>query len=394
MRRLLTGALLVAVVAPPAAAQGPPPTVRFVTLNVLHGGPLSGWSGNDQHLDARLDLASDALLALAPDVVSLQEASWSRRRGEVASRLAGRLGMHHVYAPASMQLFDTGWINRSAAAFMNFSEGPAILSRFPIVRWEAHRLPSCGRRLEPRVLLFAELATPGGPLPVFSTHTAGDPCHTRAVAALVRERRGNLPGVLMGDLNAVESSAAIAALATEAGFVDTFRAAHPDAPGFTVWQPVTAPERRAFRRVDYVFLAPGRAFAGAVVDSRVVVDAPGRLPDGSPIWPSDHYGVLGDLVVFPPSATGAAGQGDSGQDQDGVQRPPTAGRLPAERPRADARQDRPEQPAKHESRREIGESKAWPRRARAVKRAGNSRLHVRCDPSSGGGRPRVGRVAC
>ena len=109
--------------------------------------------------------------------------------------------------------------------------------------------------------------------------------------------------VLMGDLNAVESSAAITTLVAEAGLVDAFRAKNPDAPGFTVWQPVTAPERRAFRRVDYVLMAPGRLFPGAVVDSRVVVDKPGRLPDGSPIWPSDHYGVLADLAVFPPAAT-------------------------------------------------------------------------------------------
>jgi len=301
---MLAVALLVTAIADPAAAQAPP--IRFVTLNVLHGGPLSGWNGRDSHLEARLDLVSEALLALAPDVVALQEASWSSGRGEVASRLAGRLGMSHVYAPASMRLFETAWINRWAAGFMDFSEGPAILSRFPIMRSETHKLPVCGRRMEPRVLLFAELDTPGGRLPVFSTHTRGNSCHTRAVAALVLERRGDLPGVLMGDLNAVESSEAIEALTREAGFVDAFRARHPDAAGATVWQPVTAPERRAFRRVDYVLVVPGRAFPGAVVDSRVVVDAPGRLPDGTPIWPSDHYGVLADLAVFPPSPTGAA----------------------------------------------------------------------------------------
>jgi endonuclease/exonuclease/phosphatase family metal-dependent hydrolase len=322
VERLLTAALLVAGLTGPAFAQAPAPTVRFVTLNVLHGGALSGWSGKDQHLDARLDLVSDALLALRPDVVALQEASWSRDRGEVASRLAGRLGMNYVYAPASARLFDTAWINRAAAALMNFTEGPSILSRFPITRWEAYRLPRCGRRFEPRVLLFAELDTPQGRLPVFSTHTAGDPCHTRAVATLVRERRADLPGVLMGDLNAVESSAAIAALTGEAGFVDAFRTARPEAPGFTVWQPVTAPDRRVFRRVDYVLVVPGRSFPGTVRGSRVVVDAPGRLPDGTVLWPSDHYGVLADLVVFPPTGTGVADQEHAGRDQDDTSHSP------------------------------------------------------------------------
>ena len=303
--RFLAVALLVTTIAGPAAGQTPAP-IRFVTLNVLHGGPMSAWTGRDSHLEARLDLVSAALLDLAPDVVALQEASWSTSRGEVASRLAGRLGMNHAYAPASMRLFDSPWINRWAAGFLDFSEGPAILSRFPVVRSETHRLPQCGRRMEPRVLLFAELDTPAGRLPVFSTHTRGNPCHTRAVAALVLERRGDLPGVLMGDLNAVETSDAITALTRDAGFVDAFRAKHPGTSGATVWQPVTAPERRAIRRVDYVLVVPGRAFPGAVMDSRVVVDAPGRLPDGTPLWPSDHYGVLADLAVFPPSPTGTA----------------------------------------------------------------------------------------
>jgi endonuclease/exonuclease/phosphatase family metal-dependent hydrolase len=316
VRRLLASALAVATIATSASGEGtaPPPTMRFVTINILHGGPFSSWIGKDTHLEARLDLLSEALLALTPDVVALQEASWSRGRGHVASRLAGRLGMNHVYAPSSMKLFDIAWINRAAAALVDFSEGPAILSRFPIVRWEAHKLPRCGRRLDPRVLLFVELATPGGSLPVFSTHTSGHACHAQAVAALVRERRADLPGVLMGDLNAVESAAAIATLLAETGSIDAFRTANPDARGATVWQPVVVPERRASRRVDYVLLLPGHAFSGAVAESRVVVDAPGYLPDGSPLWPSDHYGVLADLIVFPAARTGTPSLGHGGQD--------------------------------------------------------------------------------
>jgi endonuclease/exonuclease/phosphatase family metal-dependent hydrolase len=280
-----------------------------VTLNVLHGGPLSGWTGKDSHLEARLDLVAQGLLALAPDIVALQEASRSNARGEVASRLAGRLGLNHVYAASSMSLFDTTFFNRAAAAFMDFSEGPAILSRYPIVRSETLRLPRCAKWLDPRVLLFAELATPAGPLPVFSTHTSGHACHARAVGALVRERRSDLPGVLMGDLNASETSPAMAALASEVEFVDAFRTVHPEAPGFTVYQPVTAPERRVRRRVDYVLIVPGRVFAGVVVDSRVVIDTPGRLADGSVLWPSDHFGVLADVTVFPPAGPGTARPG-------------------------------------------------------------------------------------
>jgi endonuclease/exonuclease/phosphatase family metal-dependent hydrolase len=314
VRSVLASVVIAGLLSTAAAGQNPPPagSVRFVTLNVLHGGPLSGWTGDDSHLEARLDLVTDALLALAPDVIALQEASWSRARGEVASRLAGRLGMNHVYSASSLHVFDTGVFNRVAAAFMGFSEGPAILSRFPILRAETVRLPRCGRWLDPRVLLYAELAMRGGRLPVFSTHTSGHACHAQAVGALVRARRGDLPGVLMGDLNSVESSPAMAALASEVDFVDAFRAIHPDAPGFTVYQPVTAAERRVRRRVDYVLVVPGRAFGGVVVDSRVVVDRPGLLADGMLLWPSDHYGVLADLRIFPGGEPHAASSGGLG----------------------------------------------------------------------------------
>jgi endonuclease/exonuclease/phosphatase family metal-dependent hydrolase len=300
---LVAGALAAAAVATPAAAEGPPspPALRFVTLNVFHGGPLSGWTGRDGHLEDRLDLVTQALQALAPDVVALQEASWSRNRGEVAARLAERLGLNHVYAPSSMRLFENVWFNRAAASLMDFAEGPAILTRFPIVRSEAYKLPQCGWRLDPRVLLLTELATPRGALKVFSTHISGHQCQAEAVAALLVKRQGDNPGVLMGDFNAVESSPAITGLIAGAGVVDAFRAAHPAGSGFTVYQPVMASERHASRRIDYVFLLPGRTFPGEIVGSRVVLDTPVRLAGGGTLWPSDHYGVLADLVVFPPS---------------------------------------------------------------------------------------------
>ena len=45
-----------------------------------------------------------------------------------------------------------------------------------------------------------------------------------------------------------------------------------------------------------------------------MVDTPGRLPDGTALWPSDHYGVLADLAIFPPIRAGATGQSDPRQD--------------------------------------------------------------------------------
>jgi endonuclease/exonuclease/phosphatase family metal-dependent hydrolase len=181
---------------------------------------------------------------------------------------------------------------------MNLTEGPAIVSRFPIAAWEAHDLPRCGRWTDPRVLLYAELETPWGRLQVASTHTSGSPCHHEKVAELVLKRRKALPTLVMGDFNATEHSSAMRVLTEKAGLVDTFRVANPTAPGYTVWQWVYGSRPTVFRRVDYLFLLPGWQLPGRVLKSRVIFDAPQRMAEGEVFWPSDHYGVLTELEVF------------------------------------------------------------------------------------------------
>jgi hypothetical protein len=60
--------------------------LRVVTYNVLHGGPLSGFKDDNSHLEARLDMAIRELETLEPDIIALQEASQSRRHGNVPER--------------------------------------------------------------------------------------------------------------------------------------------------------------------------------------------------------------------------------------------------------------------------------------------------------------------
>jgi endonuclease/exonuclease/phosphatase family metal-dependent hydrolase len=284
----------------------PPPALTVVTLNVLHGGAFSGLSGHDEHLEERLALTIPALRGLGPDILGIQEASTGRERGDVAARLAAGLGFEHVYGSALFRFTPSAWLNARIAATMNFTEGPAVLSRFPIGRREVLELPRCTGLFDPRVLVFAEVLTPWGALAVFSTHISGPPCQSEAIVRLVEARRGALPGILVGDFNATEDSPTIQRLTRGASFVDAFRVANPEAAGPTVSQPVTVPEPRARRRVDYVFVVPGREFHGRVLASHVVLDHPGRRADGSPLWPSDHYGVLARLALFPGSPSSVA----------------------------------------------------------------------------------------
>jgi endonuclease/exonuclease/phosphatase family metal-dependent hydrolase len=280
------------------AAEPPPPslTLRFVTFNLLHGGILSELTGRDDGLEERLRLAVAGLRALDADVVGLQEASTGRRRGNVTARLAAALGYrYHVRAPAATRPFGSEHLRRGVAAVLGFTEGPALLSRFPIARWRAYELPHCGRAFDARVALLAELETPAGRLAAVSAHTSGDSCHTQAVVDLVAARRGPLPVVVMGDFNATDTSPAIRLLTGPGGLVDAFRRANPGAPGFTDGQDVEALRATAGVRLDYVFLAPGARVPGRIVASRVVLHEPGGT--GRVRWPSDHYGVLADVVL-------------------------------------------------------------------------------------------------
>ena len=51
-----------------------------------------------------------------------------------------------------------------------------------------------------------------------------------------------------------------------------------------------------------IVILPGTATPGTVRESRVVLDRPGRRVDGSPLWPSDHYGVLAEISFAPAPA--------------------------------------------------------------------------------------------
>jgi endonuclease/exonuclease/phosphatase family metal-dependent hydrolase len=302
-------------IAPEPPARPAPLTLRFVTFNLLHGGIFSELSGDDEGLEDRLRLAVDGLRALDADVVGLQEASTGRRRGNVTARLASALGYHYIHAPAATRPFRSEHMRRAVASVLGFTEGPALLSRFPIARWRAYELPRCGRPFDVRVLLFAELETPAGRLAAFSAHTSGDACHARAVVDLVRANAGPLPAVLMGDFNAPASSPAIQVLTREAGFLDAFGLANPATSGYTDGQDVEVARATASERIDYVFLAPGQRVPGRVVRSRVVLHEPSET--GRVRWPSDHYGVLAEIALErsavphvagggPPAASGAS----------------------------------------------------------------------------------------
>jgi endonuclease/exonuclease/phosphatase family metal-dependent hydrolase len=115
--------------------------------------------------------------------------------------------------------------------------------------------------------------------------------------------RSDLPVVVLGDFDATPDAASLrfwtgrqSLNGISVRYEDAWQARHPGLPGLT-FDPrnplVRAGEMKLERgrRIDYILIRSGaHGPALDVADCRVVFDQP---VDG--IWPSDHYGLLGEL---------------------------------------------------------------------------------------------------
>lgn len=263
----------------------PSPEVRVASLNLLHDFPRFGY------IRERLELVAQEIESLDADIVLLQEAAWTPKTGLVARRLAERLGMNYVYARANG--------NRWAILF---EEGEAVLSRFPLEDAGVQLLAPRPAPFEQRIALYATACTPIGPLTVVSVHLTTQE-HPEAsagqVAFLAQWVKGlaSRPVIIAGDFNATPDMPQIQRL-EEAGWVDVWRAAHPDMEGFTccVESLTAGPQEPLEKRIDYIFLAGEGAAELRVVEARRAFDRP-RWVGKHWLWPSDHVGLF---VVLAP----------------------------------------------------------------------------------------------
>jgi endonuclease/exonuclease/phosphatase family metal-dependent hydrolase len=262
---------------PSPAAAPAPVAVTVLSANLWHDWP------RQRRWPARLEALARLVEAEQAGVVLLQEVARtaSLRADEW---LARRLGMDGLYLRAN-----------GACAAIGFEEGVAILSRYPL---GPPRLCQFGARLNPfvrRVALGALVATPAGPLGAVSVHLSLTPRRNAgqlaALPAWVSRLAGPHPVVVGGDFNAPEHRAAIRQ--AQARWLDTFRHLHPRAEAAT--HALRWPWGRAFRRrrLDYIFLHPGR-LPWQVVGARHI-EAP-ALPH------SDHKAVVARLAPCSPPA--------------------------------------------------------------------------------------------
>ena len=261
-------------------------TFRAATLNI--------WSRFGPW-EERLVGIRHGLRALAPDVIGMQEVLCFPEMDQAALVSEG-LGYEIAWGRASEN--------------HGFPAGNAILSRWPIARREVVELPTGGSD-EQRSIVFAELASPFGNVPVFCTHLNWKLHHghirqlqvkalTEAVARLAPI--DGFPALVMGDFNAEPDSDEIRFMRGLAGlggpcvyFADSFGVAGDGSQGttFSKRNPFAAVCREPERRIDYVFVrGPDDSQRGEPTEASVCFDQP---HEGT--FPSDHFGVIATITA-------------------------------------------------------------------------------------------------
>lgn len=215
--------------------------LRAMTYNILVGG------------DDRIPFIRDVIRSQNPDLVAIQEAN----RRDLMESLARDLGMNLVFGEANSDFH------------------VALLTRLPVARTRNHRLAELHK-----TLLEVEVAWEGRPLRVFTTHLKAAPeeeaRRVTEVSAILREigQAGDEARLLLGDLNALsptdtfvddgnypEEEVAFAHRAyalprlaipqlLDAGYVDLYRLARPETPGYTAKTPAPVV------RIDYLLASP------------------------------------------------------------------------------------------------------------------------------------------
>jgi endonuclease/exonuclease/phosphatase family metal-dependent hydrolase len=236
--------------------------VRLATFNLLHGRSLSDGT-------VHADRVTSAVETLDADVLGLQEVDKAQPRSGLLDLTAiaadaMRAPVHRFAAAVVGTPGETWQPWRDDNDNLHPLYGIALISRYPVLRWQITRLPAAPIRSpvmlaggglallkdEPRVLLAAVVDAPTGPMTVATTHLSFVPgWNLRQLRHAVRALRAlPAPRILLGDLNM--PAAAVRA--------------------FTGWRPLgrraTYPSTGPRAQLDHVLADPrGAARLGRVV---------------------------------------------------------------------------------------------------------------------------------
>ena len=197
--------------------------MRLVTFNLWSGRstrPSERASRRTKSVD--LDLLRAAIRELDPDVLALQEVDRRQSRSahaDLAEVAAEAMGAHeHRFVPTLSGTPGAMWSLSGPRHRPSSEYGIALLSRFPVQRWQDLPLPAIRPSFkvmvpllqqhltvgeEPRAAIVAHLQTPLGPLAVANTHLTWIPGSGVRQLQEVTRLLDDLadPVLLVGDFN-------------------------------------------------------------------------------------------------------------------------------------------------------------------------------------------------
>ncbi len=261
-------------------------SLRVATLNLRN---------KEDWWEDRFPLIADGMAELKPDFVGLQEVSQPMMQLDVLLDLIEDRDGSLDYTPAFIP---------APEPFLTLTgEGIAILSRFDVVKEQTLYLS------DGRLCYFARVEVgEGQQVDFYNTHlhalASDDDIRAQQTADIVEFMAKNdvgFPTVLTGDFNSTDGKEAYGKV-IDAGFVDVFREVHGDdtetiGNTFGVKLAREPVEQNVDSRIDYIFARPGTD--GSTLeykDAQVAWDQPAA--DG--LYPSDHFGVVADLVLVLP----------------------------------------------------------------------------------------------
>jgi endonuclease/exonuclease/phosphatase family metal-dependent hydrolase len=251
-----------------------PPTIRVATLNLRNA--------SDRWLE-RAPMLLDQFVALAPDVIGVQEIHVPTRQGEwIVRKVNERLPEAPRYA--LHQVNKTG--------FERLREGIGIISRLETVNAGSLDLRG-GHRVAQRVRLRG---AGGREFDVYNTHLhhraesgALRLAQAKRIVAWMREH-DDVPRVLVGDLNAIPDSPPVRAL-LESGLRCAYADVHGREPEGTVPAPLNSEWGTPPKTIDYILVSGDVR----VHDARIVFDAVD--PHDDRLSASDHYGIAAEISL-------------------------------------------------------------------------------------------------
>jgi endonuclease/exonuclease/phosphatase family metal-dependent hydrolase len=284
----------------PTPEPTPEPTefrVAFINLMSPVQTDANDTSAGDT-FDQRLQLVIDELRSYRPDLVGFSEATWTAKHGSAVAKLAAELKMEPLFVQANPWFAGrTEQQNRELAKQIGFEEGELVLvrsDRWVVLGATPAWLNPRTSETEGRAALHVRIKGPSavGTVDVFITHLTGGGERLRgqqaeSFAEFVRKQRTGGPAIILADLSDPPGSPAYQAL-IGLGFEDPLAGIDPPTccrPGVIGDQPEPTV------RTSFILSAGWRASVAAAFATK-----PGRLPDGRPLYASDHNGVW---ALFP-----------------------------------------------------------------------------------------------